>query len=143
MDNRENIGLYRGKRVDNGEWVEGGICQAEKCACILVFNGFDTACDTTNCELYEYKVIPETIGPCLVNHTDKNGKKIFVDDIHEFNGKKFVVKLGEYQDFDEEICGVGWYTEGEDGRQYSFNGYEDEYLNIIGNIHDNPELLKS
>ena len=55
----------------------------------------------------------------------------------------FVVKYGKYRDCETNEDVYGWYFEythrkGCEG----FDGTESQYVNIIGNIHDNPELLK-
>lgn len=91
----------------------------------------------------EFEVIPETIGQ-YTGLTDVNGNKIFEGDIHcnKNNNKKFVVKLGHF--YDEELLDdiYGWYMEDNRGELFGLNGSEYEYANIIGNIHDNPELLE-
>ncbi len=63
--------LFRGKRVDNGEWVEGyfvnyGHTGKEKNYIIPVYAS----------DLYSVEVIPETVGQ-YTGLTDKNGAKIF------------------------------------------------------------------
>ncbi len=71
--------LFRGKRVDNGEWVEGSL--------IKHLNGrsyiFPIAASITKCcALYEkvinptYEVIPSSVGQ-YIGLDDKNGKKMF------------------------------------------------------------------
>ena len=76
---------------------------------------------------------------------DKNGKKIFEGDIHEnvHNGLLFVACFGAYFDTEYKIDVYGWYWKCVN-RDYvsGFSGYEHHYANIVGNIHDNPELLE-
>lgn len=123
--------LYRGKRVDNGEWIES--------KCILQF----TDSVYFSMAYGNIEVIPETVGE-WTGLTDKNGKKIFEGDIHENNGNKYVVKYGSCYDADRECNCFGWYFEATKNKGYCecFDGTEGEYANIIGNIHDNPELLE-
>lgn len=88
-----------------------------------------------------HEVIPETVGQYVGK--DKNGKKIFEGDIHERENHFFVVKYGKYRDCETNEDVYGWYFEythrkGCEG----FDGTESQYVNIIGNIHDNKELLE-
>lgn len=87
--------------------------------------------------------------------TDKNGKKIFEGDIvkHHFGEEKGIVKFGEYrQPFNDDIHTkhIGFYVDWISGEQKELLrkdlGYwaniDNDYEIFIGNIHDNPELLK-
>ena len=126
--------LFRGKRVDNGNWIEGYFCgkvnksffsSAEDCAQII------------DKDLWWYEVIHETVGQ-YTGLTDKNGKKIFEGDIVE--GADFTVEDGGYGvvSFDEgafEVSGnniIGTFHENYWGKEFE----------VIGNIHDNPDLLE-
>lgn len=63
--------LFRGKRVDNGEWVEGSLIKVDwrnKPTTYSIMPTRPTACN--------YIVIPETVGQCT-GLTDKNGVRIF------------------------------------------------------------------
>ncbi len=124
--------LFRGKR-HNGDWVEGNLFIPDKP---------DTPteiCIGTNVIRITYDVIPETVGQ-YTGLTDKNGKKIFEGDIvktDKFNtpNKRYVIKydllLGA---FIGEDNGTMYFT--------TFDG-DSELFEIIGNIHDNPELLNN
>lgn len=120
--------LFRGKRTDNGEWVYGDLSQHK--------NGkkFIKCGNATQ----SYEVIPETIGQ-YTGLTDKNGKKIFEGDIIKTNkfsepNKQYIVK------FDFQL---GAFIGQDKYNMYfvTFDGDSDQF-EIIGNIHDNPELLK-
>lgn len=133
--------LYRGKRVDNGEWVEGGITfdmSGTLYICPARFSDYNE----------EIEVIPETVGE-YTGLTDKNGKKIFEGDIHQYENKYFVVKFGVFVDDDMDCNGYGYYMEEitpVEGytykRQWSLYA-PDNYVEIVGNIHDNPEFLET
>lgn len=153
---------YRGQRADNGEWVEGFyVCIGGKFP--YIFTGLlDLTGRCTDLECFE--VIPETIGQ-HTGLTDKNGKKIFEGDIFKFSDEIFesyYTSCGtEYNSWEVENYGVVGFCE-DTGRfdfvEYKFNenlveadlheNHDIEFyefvsdLEIIGNIHDNPELLK-
>ena len=128
---RENIGLYRGKRKDNGEWVEG-------CAMIpLPQFGGETCIIAQDAPFHSfcYEVIPETVGE-YTGLPDKNGKKIFEGDIIRKGFECFVVKWNNNQ------CRWGLFDK-HDFEVSGFNEYTKNYLEVIGNCIDNPELLQN
>lgn len=139
--------LFRGKRIDNGEWVYGLLLEApireyrEYGSNFYIVRGYAEHNDD-GWHFLSYLVDEETISQ-YTGLTDKNGKKIFEGDIHERENHFFVVKYGKYRDCETHEDGYGWHFEythrkGCEG----FDGTENEYVNIIGNIYDNPELLK-
>lgn len=132
--------LFRGRlKAENGELKKGD----------WVYGDLVTLIDGKEKHLHIYgkgEVKAETIGQ-FTGLTDKNGKKIFEGDIHEYivGGKSylFVVKHGKYYDFEAADKRYGWYFQNTQTNDCnSFYGDEKNYANIIGNIHDNPELLK-
>ena len=125
--------LFRGKRVYNGEWVEGyafddDLIESNKMfiGYIVIENGMATGQNF-------YEVIPETVGQ-YTGLTDKNGKKIFEGDIILYGFIPCVVK------YDIENARFMLYEKG----VYLRNGFNIDTMKlkeVIGNIHDNPELL--
>lgn len=161
--------LFRGKRVDNGEWFcSGSLIQAfdngvkeiyipkygEKVDAIHDIYTDHIASITCENDARFYKVGPETVGQ-YTGLTDKNGKQIFEGDIVKndwcFICGNSVVKFGQYKTLDME---KGFYQQGHLGFYLEhldeFNKkttrkdmmYFSDRCEIIGNIHDNPELLK-
>ena len=130
--------LFRGKRIDNGEWVKGYYIKAtrhwhehgiheEWIAVDTIQNG--GWCNVRS----KYAVIPETVGQ-YTGLTDKNGKKIFEGDILDGLCGLHIVY------FDDSFACFDWKNAiGKQGE--SFSGFADDY-EVIGNIHDNPEILK-
>ena len=126
--------LFRGKRTDNGEWVEGDLLHYESGE-MAICKGFSKYGYEATEIIGRYKVIPETVGQ-FTGLTDKNGVRIFEGDIVTgyFNHEKIVGYVfygGSAQFFIQRdgIYGIGLNN-------------SDCWLEVIGNIHDNPELLE-
>lgn len=129
--------LFRGKRLDNGEWVEGAFCpkncdmpfspMVDKPSIIKLNAPFDG---------FWFDVDPATVGQ-FTGLMDKNGKRIFEGDVLEGN------------DFDaDDGYGVVEWNDGafEINNHYVSATFHENYwgkdFEIIGNIHDNPELVE-
>lgn len=114
--------LFRGKRVDNGEWAEGGF-----------FYGFNNG-EPRICPQYDFsqEVIPETVGQ-YTGKTDKNGKKIFDGDIVRYDNGTGDIAWCDYN--------AAWMCAEEKGEYWEWFGNMSE-IEIIGNIYDNSELLE-
>lgn len=133
--------LFKGKRIDNREWVEGFyVCISGEYHYILTGNTIISPREVT---IEYYKVIPGTV----VRFTKLRDK----NDVHIFEGDIVRTKYGR-------LCIIIWFSNN------SFTGWDlkpiltqenldndppDEYdlflpenLEVIGNVHSNPELLK-
>ena len=122
--------LFRGKRTDNGEWIEGSLCTT-----IPSDEDFYTI-SYFDFEGYyiEEKVISETVGQ-YTGLTDKNGKRIFEGDIVSISGelKGTYTCVWEEYNFEYEF----------DNKTMSFGlaCVDSDDIEVIGNIHDNQELI--
>ena len=131
--------LFRGKRKDNGEWVEGYYARKgvdkdtfKHFICVMTFN-VNGNTYSSMFYLTDIEVIPETVGQ-YTGMTDKNGKKVFEGDIVKVENV-FVRGI-----FAVEYSGMGACFIVSCGEsRYFLGGCNSE---VIGNIHDNPELLK-
>ena len=120
---------FRGKRTDNGEWVYGNLVRGcdKKYAYIVEFGNEEL------CRNY-VDVHPETIGQ-YTGLKDKNGTKIFEGDIGRRRDDIFLIDWSEEKAafvmiFHDYICEILYLEELWDDAE------------VIGNIHDNPELLE-
>lgn len=131
--------LFRGKRIDNGEWLYGGY--------YVIPDGEGGAIHriaVSDCERFEYNdvvVDPSSISE-FIGLTDKNGKKIFEGDIVKVSspaGSSYYAKI-EYD------CGCYWISNPNIQIPDTINNFNMEFVEVIGNIHDelldNPELLE-
>jgi uncharacterized phage protein (TIGR01671 family) len=122
---------FRGKRIDNGKWAYGGFTpDAEDQPRITVKDGE---------RLSFPKVIPETVGQ-YAGVKDRKGAKVFEGDVvswfrrfgnGDLDGKRRVSVVTFYGGgfaLDHEYTSLGYYSH--------------SLLEIIGNVHDDPELLK-
>ncbi len=138
--------LFKAKRIDNGEWIQG-----------YYVRGLDVF---TNCEeihmIFEpntifyssgetdgwYRVDPSTICQCT-GLKDKNGKLIWENDICD--RKEEHPEIVKYNEGDWTLDYS--YSKGkESGYCYcnlGFYAFEREYVEVIGNIFDNKDLLES
>lgn len=127
-------GLWSGKRVDNGEWVLGCLIRSGSKAMIFVLD------DKTN-RISGTDVDPSTIGECTCLR-DKNGKLIFEGDIvKHYCYKDDATKFDVGVVFWEEKHARFKRTSNNDDTYFLDNNSMYPYV-VIGNIHDNPELLK-
>lgn len=143
---------FRGKRCDNSEWVCGYYV-----GCTETWKGghFHKSWIITSARSNggffalqgRYPVQDQTIGQYTGMH-DKNGKEIYEGDIVKMSTAIYgdeIFKVSYENSHIGAFCLC--YDEQEDtsrfvsifGRDY---GYEPFYCEVIGNIHDNPELLK-
>jgi len=142
--------IFRGKRIDNGEWVEGSMIKLTPSRYAItdeypnINNRFIAPSD--NCKKADirfHEVDPKTIGEFtgLLDHNQKmifEGDKLFTKEILSFcrekDDEKFAVV--EWNNNEARFYGNMRTT------CYSFVADKFSICEIIGNIHDNPELVK-
>lgn len=122
--------LFRGKRVDNGEWVFGSYIEHEHAIVYPTDISPDGA--TLFCEGAE--IIESTVGQ-YTGLTDKNGKKIFEGDIVVKNGG--VPLLVCFEDFMWQMVYIN------NEYKHRLENEDNKKWEVIGNIYDNPELLEN
>lgn len=142
--------LFKAKRVDNGEWVKGALVYDDRDKLYRIITEIDYSTGTCLTTDNAPRVDKSTICQCT-GLKDKNGKLIWENDII----KTF--------DAGEECCmskiifadtslGYGWKTTDIKSlskynnnlfKEVSFGSFDSKSAEIVGNIFDNAELLKS
>ena len=134
--------LFHGKRADSGEWVEGDVLQTRYHSGHIEYQIMPQTPVSS-----AYPVIPETVGQ-YTGLTDKNGKRIFEGDIIQFGARIKDVRWNsetmawELTDIGVPDCDVNHlHNTVSLSELYVETCYGEMTSEVIGNIHDNPELL--
>ena len=140
--------LFRGKRTDNGEWVEGYLIKwinpLTRMPKFFILTQEEISAITgeptgyLKIEMSRHEVDPSTVGQ-YTGLTDKNGKKIFEGDI--VKGLFVFGEISSVVIFKYGYFGIEWNID-EIKVLDPFLGLRNIECEVIGNIHDNPELLK-
>lgn len=123
--------IFRGKRKDYGKWIEGYYLHQNKRKFVNETHYI------VSVDGFYYSIDPSTV--CQhTGLTDKNGRKIFEGDIVERGGRIWLVeysnKYGQFMMTTYTEKGISW--------SRSFDLIPPDWCEVIGNIYDNPELLK-
>lgn len=114
-----------------GKWVYGGVLQG-KGDYSIIYGGDDS----DNSDVTKHTVYTDTLGQ-YTGLTDKHGVKIFEGDIVSYNKSKEVVYFDTSIRIPCFTTGIG------SGSSTALHPYKlGVRYEVIGNIHDNPELLK-
>lgn len=123
--------LFRGKRLDNGEWIQGDLVQFPAHGIVRIVEQEPSYKDA--------EVDLDTVGQ-YTGLTDKNGKKIFEGDI---------CRIKEHGDVDLAVISFehgAFYATPHNANIHEHTlwdiWYNDYDIEVNGNIHDNPELLE-
>lgn len=132
--------LFRGKVINKyvenenrGKWVEGDLVHG-----VMEHDGMTFIWakeDHRPLGSYEYPVIPETVGQ-FTGMLDKNKKKIFEGDIILYANSYLYEVFWSSDELQYRIREVGV------GDMDHLSNLFESATEIIGNIHDNPEMLK-
>ena len=118
-----------GKRLDNGEWIQGYPCRYG-----WIGKEKDYIIPDYASALYTAEIDPETIGQ-YTGLTDMNGRKIFEGDTVWNSYDEDYGKVEWDNDMAKFIITFPTFT-------VDFANVYGEELEIDGNVYDNPELLK-
>ncbi len=146
---------YRGRCANTGEWVYGDLIHDCNGKTFISITGYSALGTGFNCK---YSVDPDTVGQ-FTGLLDRNHEEIYEGDILQGRSYLYGYQLEKGEQFD--YCGfVEWPEQCDVGLQWMLKDLEQKgswalrqtvhrnRINfstgeIIGNIHDNPELLKT
>lgn len=121
---------FRGKRLENGKWIYGDLYHARAITCIC-----DWSIRPNTVE--NFAVDPATVGQ-YTGLKDKNGKEIYEGDVLRWFVNDLISTAPvEYRD------GAFWMVRDINTGHGVWNDWLRGEYEIFGNIHDNPELLKT
>lgn len=137
--------LFRGKSIDNGKWIYGGYFHLHKTT--YCYAGYDDGDNDIHRIVFESMtdwnlpnrhmmadVDPKTVGQ-YTGLTDKNGVKIFEGDIVKSPHCTYVIMW-------DSVKALFYLRDPVSRVSSDFYNYFGSDLTVIGNIHDNPELLE-
>lgn len=130
--------LFRGKRIDTGEWIVGSLLVDKQ-------QDIDTGEQIEITGIYpsEYKDFAKKIDPTTICQCtgirDKTGKLIWENDIVKYRIYQRTEQLYKViYDYEEGSWSLGCNSE----PLYSIGGANSEKCEVVGNAFDNPELLE-
>jgi len=129
---------FRGKRVDNGEWVYGFLVRQYHSR--KLGKRIDAIFYSDELKTYRIPIISDTVGQ-FIGRKDKNSTEMYGGDIIRFvipEDKPESKREKRIIFWSKDLC--GFHAKTLDSKYHCFiNG---ELFEIIGNIHENPELLE-
>lgn len=129
--------LFRGRRSDNGEWVKGFYTKQNV--------SFYSNCPVIENIVDDYEVEEDTVGQ-YIGLVDKNGTKIFEGDICRFREweRGEMLWIGEvHYEHQQFVISGGSNEECKTPFYMQMIRFIPKNIEVIGNIYDNPELMKS
>jgi len=135
---------FRGKRIDSGEWVYGNLvkCEHKDSGSAYIIPFITNGSFVINALMLKfispcYAVCPSTVGQ-YTSLKDRNGKEIYEGDIVYDHAERRYLEVF----WNEVSAGGWWFAENINGYMYPVGKIDLDWLEVKGNIYENPELLE-
>lgn len=130
--------LFKAKRIYDGKWIEGYYLrdQYHIGGKDIIFYRKDSDWFTVYTDRIDIETLCQFTGLC-----DKNGNKIWENDILMAHFDEFYPEDVTYETVEWGIAGWVTHEAGSAGRRY-LDKFDLENFEVVGNIFDNPELLQ-
>lgn len=126
--------LFKAKRTDNGEWVDGYVVR--KHGLYFIYD----IVNSESCRQNIYEIDPETLCE-FTGRCDKNKKRIWENDILMAHLDESYPEDVTYETV--EWGAAGWVTHEANSIDREYLGeFDTEHYEVVGNVFDNPELLQ-
>jgi len=132
---------FRGKRLDNGEWVYGFYLETQMSGVFILGSEIETKKRkdgiTMRDKLWQHEVLPESVGQ-WTGLVDKHGKEIFEGDMVKAENTQNVGEIKYVHEHGSFLV----YSHDENGAYYEYLdiGLCEKYFEVIGNVFDNGDL---
>lgn len=156
---------YRGKRVDNGEWVTGNLITMNNKSeygnngvfsnywIMPIEDSLEVRAFVSGCEVWVMngciQVLPSTVGQCMgLKEMNGDHREVYDGDYCEIRidfsppdaDKSRIRFIKAHVYYDNEMLAWCWHEIGTGTHSGMFNEHEFDIMEILSNIHDNPEL---
>lgn len=130
---------FRGKRLDNGKWMHGDLIENQG-RFFIYHASSETTIKDDNSEItvIATEVALATVGQ-FTGLKDKNGVDIYEGDIL-YNTQGVTMHINWFGP--QFGCVQHWDGVNGEGSWYPLDNYDTNQWEVVGNVHDNPELLK-
>ncbi len=123
---------FRGKDIETGEWIYGDLIQR-----LGYYPAILTTYPTDEGKVgYAERAVKEDTVGQFSTFRDKNGKEIYAGDIIRAGEEKTLLEVR----FVRGVFAFLWNGDLDD--EFPCNAPTQEWAEVVGNIHDNPKLLK-
>src|SRR5690348_10173579 len=133
---------FRGLKIHGGGWAYGYLVRHINGKCFIFPGSYDQVPGTQHFDWHFIEVVPESTGQ-HAGLNDKSGKEIYEGDVVAFWPRKNEKPVGPHKGAVVCLHTFEGFIIDLRGSDYMDLGYKAYEYEVVGNIYENPELLKS